>query len=94
VTGTVEAHALRLALANSYGQLNACYVNGLRAGDKAQAYTADMQVKLGPTSGATMGVPEFLAKSGQCVMQAASAALTTLMENGTADVPIEFVPGS
>jgi hypothetical protein len=94
VTGNVDAHALRLALSNAYAQLNACYTNGLHAGDKAQAYTADMQVKLGSTSAATMGVPEFLAKSGQCVMNTATAALASLAENGTADVPIEFVPGT
>ncbi len=94
VTGNVDAHALRLALANAYTQLNTCYINGLRAGDKSQAYTADMQVKLGSTSAATMGVPEFLAKSGQCVMNTATAALATMTENGTADVPIEFVPGT
>ena len=94
VTGNVDAHALRLALSNAYAQLNACYTNGLHAGDKAQAYTADMQVKLGSTSAATMGVPEFLAKSGQCVMNTATAALASMAENGTADVPIEFVPGT
>jgi serine/threonine-protein kinase len=94
VTGNVDAHALRLALSNAYAQLNACYTNGLHGGDKAQAYTADMQVKLGSTSAATMGVPDFLAKSGQCVMNTATAALATMTENGTADVPIEFVPGT
>ncbi len=94
VTGNVDAHALRLALSNAYVQLNACYTNGLHAGDKAQPYTADMQVKLGSTSAATMGVPDFLAKSGQCVMNTATAALASMAENGTADVPIEFVPGT
>ncbi len=94
VTGNVDARALRNALAASYGQLNACYVNGIRQGDKAQAYTADMQVKLGTQSQATMGIPDFLAKSGQCVMNTATSALTSVNENGTADVPIEFVPGS
>jgi hypothetical protein len=41
-----------------------------------------------------MGIPDFLAKSGQCVMTTATSALTSIAENGTADVPIEFVPGS
>ncbi len=92
VTGTVDGRVLRSALASAYVQFNACYVNGLHAGDKSQAYTADMQVKLGGSSAATMGVPEFLAKSGQCVMNVATAALANLAQNGTADVPIEFVP--
>jgi serine/threonine-protein kinase len=94
LTGNVDARSLRNALAASYAQLNACYVNGIKNGDKAQAYTADMQVKLGTQSSATMGIPDFLAKSGQCVMGAATNALTSIAENGTADVPIEFVPGS
>jgi serine/threonine protein kinase len=92
VTGNVDAHALRAALSTAYVQFNGCFVNGVRAGDKAQAFTADMQVKLGSTSSVSMGVPDFLAKSGQCVMNTATAALTNLAENGTADVPIEFVP--
>jgi serine/threonine-protein kinase len=94
LTGNVDARTLRNALAMSYAQLNNCYVNGIKNGDKAQAYTADMQVKLGTQSSATMGIPDFLAKSGQCVMSAATSALTSVAENGTADVPIEFVPGS
>jgi serine/threonine-protein kinase len=94
ITGNVDARTLRNALAGAYAQLNACYVNGIHAGDKAQAYTADMQVKLGTQSSATMGIPDFLTKSGQCVMNTATSALTTITENGTADVPIEFVPGS
>jgi hypothetical protein len=94
VTGNVDARALRNALAMSYAQLNACYSNGIKNGDKAQPYTADMQVKLGTQSSATMGIPDFLGKTGQCVMGVATSALTSLAENGTADVPIDFVPGS
>jgi hypothetical protein len=93
VTGNVDGRTLRNALATSYAQLNACYVNGIRQGDKPQGYTADMQVKLGTQSSATMGIPDFLAKSGQCVMNTATNALTSVNENGTAEVPIEFVPG-
>ena len=92
ITGNVDARTLRNALATSYTQLNNCYVNGIKDGDKAQAYTADMQVKLGTQSSATMGIPDFLAKTGQCVMNTATSALTSVNENGSADVPIEFVP--
>ncbi len=94
VTGNVDARALRNALARSYQAINACYVNGLKAGDKVQAYTADMQVHLATQSSATMGIPDFLGKTGTCVITAATSALTTLTENGTADVPLEFIPGS
>ena len=93
LTGTVDAKTLRNALAMSYAQLNTCYVNGIKLGDKAQPYTADMQVHLGTQSSASMGVPDFLGKTGQCVMSAATSALTSINENGTADVPLEFVPG-
>jgi hypothetical protein len=94
VTGNVDPHTLRNAITMSYAQLNACYANGIKNGDKAQAYTADMQVKLGTQSSATMGIPDFLAKTGQCVMSVATTALTSVAENGTADVPLEFIPGS
>jgi hypothetical protein len=94
ITGNVDAHTLRNALARSFQQLNTCYVNGLKAGDKSQAYTADMQVHLATQSSATMGIPDFLGKTGACVITTATSALTTLTENGTADVPLEFVPGS
>ena len=94
LTGNVDGRTLRNALAMSYAQLNACYVNGIKNGDKAQAYTADMQVKIGTQSSAAMGIPDFLAKSGQCIMTTATSALASVAENGTADVPIEFVPGS
>jgi serine/threonine-protein kinase len=92
LTGNVDARTLRNALAMSYTQLNNCYVSGIKNGDKAQAYTADMQVKLGTQSSATMGIPDFLVKTGTCVMQTATSALTSVNENGTADVPLEFVP--
>ncbi|HEX4514073.1 MAG TPA: hypothetical protein VH054_11065 [Polyangiaceae bacterium] len=94
ITGNIDARTLRNALAMNYAQLNACYVNGIKNGDKAQAYTADMQVKLGTQSSATMAIPEFLTKTGQCVMSTATTALTSLVENGTASVSLEFVPGS
>jgi len=93
ITGNVDAKELRTALARVYQQLNTCYANGLKAGDKSQTYTADMQVHLATQSSATMGIPDFLGKTGACVITAATSALTTLTQNGTADVPIEFVPG-
>ena len=95
VTGNVNPRTLRDALASSYTQLNACFVNGIHAGDKSQAYTADLHLTLdGHDSRAAMSVPTDLGKSGQCVMSVASGALAGTTDNGTADVPISFVPGS
>jgi serine/threonine protein kinase len=95
ITGSVDARDVRNTLASAYGRLNACFVNGVHAGDKAQAYTADLHLKLDPTgSRATMNVPADLGKSGQCVMSVASDVLASTSANGSADVPIDFVPGS
>jgi len=95
ISGNVNPREIRDALATAYSRLNACFVNGVRGGDKAEAYTADLHLKLDPTgSRATMNVPTDLGKSGQCVMNVASDVLAGTTENGAADVPIEFVPGS
>ncbi|HSQ64789.1 MAG TPA: hypothetical protein VLM85_16305, partial [Polyangiaceae bacterium] len=66
----------------------------LHAGAKPQGYTAEMHVKLGSASSAQMAVPDFLSDAGQCVMSAATNALSAVVGNGTAVVPIEFVPGT
>ncbi|HSQ64075.1 MAG TPA: protein kinase [Polyangiaceae bacterium] len=94
VTGDVDAKALRVALASAYLQYNACYGKALHAGAKPQGYTAEMHVKLGSASSAQMAVPDFLSDAGQCVMSAATNALSAVVGNGTAVVPIEFVPGT
>ncbi len=94
ITGDVDAKGLRVTLTSAYAQYNACYSKALRAGAKPQAYTADMHVKLGASSSATMAVPDFLTDAGQCIMAAASSALSSMSGNGTAIVPIEFIPGT
>lgn len=94
VTGDVDAKALRVALASAYAQYNACYGKALHAGAKPQPYTAEMHVKLGSSSSAQMAVPDFLSEAGQCVMSAATGALSSVAGNGTAVVPMEFVPGT
>jgi serine/threonine protein kinase len=93
LTGNVAARGVRDALAMAYASFNACFVNGIHAGDKAQSFTADLHLMLDPSgSQATMNVPTDLGKSGQCVMKVASKALAGTTQNGTADVPVEFVP--
>ena len=95
LTGNVNAREVRDALAGAYAKLNGCYTNGIHAGDKPQAFTADLHLRLDPSgSRATMNVPTDLGKSGQCVMNVASDVLATTTENGSADVPIEFVTGN
>ncbi len=93
IVGTVDARGIRDTLAGAYARFNACFVNGVRAGDKAEPYTADLHLKLDPSgSRASMNVPSDLGKSGQCVMGVASDVLAAGSDNGSADVPIEFVP--
>ncbi|HEY1957648.1 MAG TPA: protein kinase [Polyangiaceae bacterium] len=95
IVGSVDAHALRMTLASAYARFNACFVNGVQAGDKVQSFTADLHLNLsGPQSRATMAVPTDLAKTGQCVMNVASDVLAAGPDTGSADVPIEFVPSS
>jgi len=95
LTGNVSAREVRDALAGAYARLNGCFVNGIHGGDKAEAYTADLHLRLDPSgSRATMNIPTDLGKSGQCVMNVASDVLAGTTENGTADVPIDFIPGN
>ena len=68
-------------------------MNGLKAGDKNQPYTADMQVHLATQSSAIDGHSQiFLGKTGACVISAGDERAHDAHRNGTADVPLEFVP--